>query len=224
MITRVLEPEVMDSAEEARDYDAMDHAEVNRVFVADFLAAWDGSGPVLDVGTGTAQIPIELCRQAPAATVTAIDLAAHMLEVARANVRRAGLEDRVRLERADAKGLRFADGAFAALISNSIIHHSPRPERVLAEMVRVVRPGGRVFVRDLMRPDSEALLKEQVARYAGTANPHQQQMFAESLHAALTVEEVRRLVSALHLDPDSVRQSSDRHWTWSARKDPTAPP
>jgi hypothetical protein len=62
-LTRVIEPEVMDSAEEARDYDAMDHTAVNRVFVVDFLAHWNGSVPMLDVDTGTVQIPIELCRQ-----------------------------------------------------------------------------------------------------------------------------------------------------------------
>src|SRR5579871_5475245 len=61
MLPRVLEPEVMDSLEEARDYDAMDHAQVNRVFVADLLSFWQASGTILDVGTGTAQIPLELC-------------------------------------------------------------------------------------------------------------------------------------------------------------------
>ena len=81
MLPRVLEPEVMDSAEEAADYDAMDHAEVNRVFVADFLAFWPGRGGVLDVGTGTAQIPVALCRQAPEYQVVGIDLADHMLRV-----------------------------------------------------------------------------------------------------------------------------------------------
>src|SRR5262249_42714097 len=94
MLPRVLEPEVMDSAEEAGDYDAMDHAQVNRVFVADFLAVWDGRGPVLDVGTGTAQIPIELCRQAAGVEVVGVDLAEHMLAVGRANVRREGFEPR----------------------------------------------------------------------------------------------------------------------------------
>src|SRR5262245_12371753 len=185
MLTRVLEPEVMDTPEEARDYDAMDHAEVNRVFVADFRVVWDGAGPILDVGTGTAQIPIELCRQAPAAEVVAIDLADHMLQVARANVRRAGLDQRIRLELVDAKGLPYADGSFGALISNSIIHHIPEPGHVLAEMVRVVRPGGTLFVRDLLRPETEARLRELVASYARDANAHQQQMFADSLHAAL---------------------------------------
>src|SRR5207248_821221 len=50
MLPRVLEPEVMDSPEEARDYDAMEHAAVNRVFVDDFLKLWDGGQPLLDVG------------------------------------------------------------------------------------------------------------------------------------------------------------------------------
>src|SRR6516162_7474967 len=97
MLPRVLEPEVMDSAEEARDYDAMDHSQVNRVFVADFLSFWTGSGTVLDVGAGTAQIPIELCRRHTTATVIAIDLAEHMLKVGTDNVRRARLSGRIEL-------------------------------------------------------------------------------------------------------------------------------
>src|SRR5262245_9098973 len=166
MLPRVLEPEVMDSAEEARDYDAMDHTAVNRLFVSDFLAVWDGRNPILDVGTGTAQIPIELCRQAPRAMVVGIDLAAHMLAVGEENIRRAGLQDRVRVERVDAKHIACPDGSYAAVISNSIIHHIPEPRAVFAEMVRVVRPGGVLFVRDLMRPPDEATLQHLVATYA----------------------------------------------------------
>jgi ubiquinone/menaquinone biosynthesis C-methylase UbiE len=215
MLPRVLEPEVMDSPEEARDYDAMDHSAVNRVFVADFLADWDGCGPVLDVGTGTAQIPIELCRRSPAVRVVAVDLAEHMLTVARANVRRAGLEERLEVRRCDAKGLPFADAAFGGLISNSIVHHVPDPGLVLAEMVRVTASGGRLFVRDLLRPEDEAELQGLVAAYSGDANAHQQKMFADSLHAALTLAEIRDLVGALGFSPDGVQQTTDRHWTWT---------
>src|SRR5262249_55298884 len=127
MLARVLEPEVMDSPEEAHDYDAMDHREVNRIFVADFLKVWDGRNPLLDVGTGTGQIPIELCRHSPTAQVIGIDLGEHMLAVGRENVRRAGLEGRLRLERCDAKQMPYAAGSFAGVISNSIIHHIPEP-------------------------------------------------------------------------------------------------
>jgi ubiquinone/menaquinone biosynthesis C-methylase UbiE len=218
MLPRVLEPEVMDSAEEARDYDAMDHAAVNRVFVADFLAVWNGLNPILDVGAGTAQIPIELCRSATTAVVTCVDLAEHMLAVGRDNVERAGLQDRIRLERCDAKRLPHTTGAFGAVISNSIVHHIPEPAEVLAEMARVAAPGGVLFVRDLLRPDDAATLRRLVEQYAGDANAHQQKMFAESLHAALSLAEIQERVAALGFDPSEVRPTSDRHWTWRTKR------
>lgn len=218
MLPRVLEPEVMDSVAEARDYDAMDHRQVNQLFVADLLAFWPGSGTVLDVGTGTAQIPLEFCRQHPSVSVVAIDLARHMLRVGQENVEQAGLTSRVRLECVDAKRTPYADGSFDAVVSNSIIHHIPQPFDVLAEMTRVARPGGVLFVRDLLRPADEATLRHLVQTYAGDANAHQRQMFADSLHAALTLDEVRDLVASLGYPRDDVRQTSDRHWTWAARK------
>jgi hypothetical protein len=43
-------------------------------------------------------------------------------------------------------------------------------------------------------------------------------MFRDSLHAALTVTEVQAIVTALGADPDTVRMTSDRHWTWAWTK------
>jgi ubiquinone/menaquinone biosynthesis C-methylase UbiE len=214
MLPRTLEPEVMDTAEEARAYDAMDHAGVNRAFAEDFLSGWDGRGPVLDVGTGTAQIPIALCRLHPSLTLVGIDLADAMLDLGRNNVQRAGLGVRIRLERQDAKHLPYADGAFGAVISNSIIHHIPEPAAVFAEIVRVRAPGGRLFVRDLLRPVDETTLARLVEAYGGS-EAQGRQLFADSLNAALTLEEVRHLVGALGFPSDSVLQTTDRHWTWA---------
>lgn len=222
MLPRTLEAEVMDSAAEAHDYDSMDHGAVNRRFVADFLAAWTGQPPILDVGTGTAQIPLELCQQRAGATVMAVDLADHMLRVARENVRRAGRADQVHLERCDAKRLPFPPATFGAVISNSIVHHIPEPATVLAEMVRVLAPGGTLFVRDLLRPDDEATLQRLVALHAADANEHQRHMFADSLHAALTLAEMRNLVAELGCDPATVQQTSDRHWTWTKHCNPAS--
>src|SRR5262245_1593033 len=103
MLQRVQEPEVMDSAEEAHDYDSMDHSFVNQLFVTDLLQLQTDFGSVLDVGTGTAQIPIELCRRQLQAKVTAIDMAEHMLRVGRVNVERAGFASRIELRYCDAK-------------------------------------------------------------------------------------------------------------------------
>ena len=217
MLSRVLEPEVMDSIEEAHDYDLMDHSQVNRAFVADFLSCWDGQGPVLDVGTGTAQIPIELCLHSPKAQVVAIDLAEHMLVVGRENVRKAGFSDRIRLERQDAKHLPYPAHSFAAVISNSIVHHIPEPAAVLAEVVRVARPGAILFIRDLLRPPSDEAVRHLVATYAGDANAHQRKMFDDSLRAALSLDEIRSLVADLGFSSDTVNQTTDRHWTWQAK-------
>jgi ubiquinone/menaquinone biosynthesis C-methylase UbiE len=218
MLQRVLEPEVMDSADEARDYDAMDHRQVNERFALDLLACWKAAGIALDVGTGTAQIPIELCRRAVGVNIVAVDAARHMIELGRDNVRRAGLADWVRVELCDAKRLPFSDASFDAVISNSIVHHIPEPADVLREMARVTKPGGAIFVRDLARPADETTLRRLVLQYAGDANAHQQQMFADSFHAALTVGEIADLVAALGFPKTGVRMTSDRHWTWSAAK------
>ena len=226
MIPRVLETEVMDSPAEAMAYDAMDHAEVNRRFVDDFLAAGGATGraasssglSILDLGTGTAQIPIELCRRDRQFAVVAVDAAGSMLELAHGNVANAGLAAQIHLEQADAKHLPFADGQFAAVMSNSIVHHIPEPQGVLAEAVRVIAQDGLIFVRDLMRPADAAQLKALVAQYAAGANSHQKGLFAASLHAALTLDEVQNLVAALGYPKNSVSATSDRHWTWQSRK------
>src|SRR5207245_11592289 len=114
--------------------------------------------------------------------------------------------------------LPFPDGMFAALISNSIIHHIPEPIDVMREMIRAIKQDGVIFVRDLLRPPNEAALAKLVETYAGAANAHQQQMFANSLHAALPLEEIRTLVSGLGYDPATVKQTTDRHWTWQCRR------
>jgi ubiquinone/menaquinone biosynthesis C-methylase UbiE len=207
----------MDSAAEAADYDAMDHRQVNRQFVLDFLAQQPPQGEVLDVGTGTAQIPLELCRQRPGSRILAIDLSQHMLDFAQRNVNRAGLERQIQLALVDGKQLPYSAGRFAAVISNSIVHHIPEPAAVLEELVRVVVPDGLIFVRDLLRPVDDQTVKQLVATYAADANAHQRQMFDDSLRAALSLEEIRALVRALGFPPETAHPTSDRHWTWAVR-------
>ncbi|WP_442483824.1 methyltransferase domain-containing protein [Aeoliella sp. SH292] len=215
---RELEPEVMDTPDEAVAYDQMDHSGVNRRFVDDLLAAWgsiEGTVEVVDLGTGTALIPIELCRRDARVHVVAVDAAEHMLEVARANIARAGLADRIRLELADAK--QQSAGAYDVVMSNSLVHHLSEPAMFFDRAVELLRPRGMLFVRDLFRAASEAEWHRLVDLYTVGESEHARQMFAESLRAALTVDEVRELVAARGFDSASVTATSDRHWTWVAR-------
>ncbi|MSR57507.1 MAG: class I SAM-dependent methyltransferase [Planctomycetaceae bacterium] len=227
MLSRTLEPEVMDTQHEAVDYDSMDHTAVNQSFSQEFLSALSrqplsgkqASVPsVLDVGTGTARIPIAIGRQTDTVRIIAVDLSAPMLQVAQRNVIAAGLQRLIKLEQVDAKGLPYTDGQFDAVISNSIVHHIPQPIHVLREMLRVLRAGGLLFVRDLLRPTDAASVDTIVEQHAEGANAHQRQLFEQSLHAALTLGEVRDLLRELGWPPESVSQSSDRHWTISVLK------
>jgi len=213
MLPRTLEPEVMDTFEEARDYDAMDHADVNRRFVDDLLQAGEASGDVLDLGTGTAQIPIELCSRHEDCRVMAADAAVAMLDIARMNVEIAGLTMRIQLDKADAKDLPYEDDSFDVVMSNSIVHHIPEPIAVLREAVRVLKPGGLLFFRDLLRPENERQLELLVQTYAGGENEHAREMFSDSLRAALNLGEVRQLAEQIGLPADCVQATSDRHWT-----------
>ncbi|MBN8625104.1 MAG: class I SAM-dependent methyltransferase [Planctomycetes bacterium] len=232
MLPRTLEPEAMDTLEEAVDYDRMDHREVNRLFAADALAALQSAKLLaagaachaLDLGTGTAQIPIELVSQARAArmsdglVIAAVDLSAEMLVVAKQNVAAAGMADVVRLERLDAKMLPYPDERFQAVLSNSIVHHIPAPEEALAEAVRVTAPGGLLFFRDLLRPADDSEVERLVELYTVGASADQKQLFRQSLHAALNLAEIRSIVAGLGFNPADVQATSDRHWTWSSVK------
>jgi ubiquinone/menaquinone biosynthesis C-methylase UbiE len=235
-LSRVLEPEIMDTESEAISYNAMDHSAVNEKFVTDLLAEIAQRTPpktrsrlmpaddeaasldVLDLGTGTALIVVEFCNRLTECRVMAADAAAAMLDVAHYNLEVAGLMQRVQLDQIDAKQLHYSDGQFGIVMSNSLIHHIPEPLVVLREAIRVTQPGGILFFRDLLRPDSSEQLTHLVETYAGQETEFSQRMFAESLHAALSLDEIRGLVTSLGFAPETVQQTSDRHWTWVAWK------
>jgi ubiquinone/menaquinone biosynthesis C-methylase UbiE len=249
MLTRILEPEVMDSEQDASEYNSMDHSEVNRRFVDDLLTfastGWSRQaaisearfqdnetagaacskspkmalGDVLDVGTGTALIPVALCKQHSACRIMAVDMAVSMLNLAVYNVEASGLRERIQLAQIDAKRMIFPDAMFDVVMSNSIIHHLPVPKDCVAEMVRVLRPDGMLFVRDLMRPADQATLTNLVQTYAGNESDYSRQLFADSLRAALTLEEMRELVAGFGFPAESVSATSDRHWTWAGTKE-----
>jgi hypothetical protein len=88
----------------------------------------------------------------------------------------------------------------------------------LAEACRVAASGGLVFIRDLLRPADDETVQRLVAMYAAGGNEHQRQLFGDSLRAALSLEEIRALVRELGYDESTVQVTSDRHWTWIARK------
>lgn len=100
-------------------------------------------GRVLEVGVGTG---LALPSYAAGVEVTGIDASAEMLEKAREKVAELGLDHVRALREMDARHLDFADGSFDAVAAMHIMSVVPEPARVMAEMVRVLRPGGTLLV------------------------------------------------------------------------------
>jgi hypothetical protein len=92
------------------------------------------------------------------------------------------------------------------------------PATCIATAVRLVRPGGRVFVRDLYRPSDEVEVESIVQSVASGENDFAKQLLRQSLHASLTLMEVQTIARGLGIDPSCVQMTSDRHWTWDWTK------
>ena len=102
---------------------------------------------ILDLGCGAGCDAFDLAaRVAPGGHVTGVDLSESL--IAEARRRASGRNLPVSFEVGDAQALRFPDGSFDAVRTERMLMHVPDPAPALAEMARVLRPGGRMAVQD----------------------------------------------------------------------------
>jgi arsenite methyltransferase len=117
---------------------------------------------VADVGAGAGFMAAGL---APLVKrVIAVDGSAAMIEAAR---RALSAFDNVEFEVADGATLPFADGSLDAVFANMYLHHCPDPQAAIAEMVRVLRPGGRLVIADLDQHDHVWMRQEMADEWLG---------------------------------------------------------
>ena len=122
---------------------AGDFGQIARYYTSDaeeFVARLelDPGMTVLDVACGTGNLALPAARAG--ATVTGVDLAPNLVEQARENARREGLN--ARFDEGDAESLPYADASFDVVMTMFGAMFAPRPELVAAELMRVCRPGG----------------------------------------------------------------------------------
>ncbi len=106
----------------------------------------------LDVATGTADVALEILRRQPDATVVGLDPSRRMIDVGAAKARAAGVTGKMTLLPGDAQELPFPDATFDGTIIAFGIRNVPDRSLALAEMARVLRPGGRAVILELNEP------------------------------------------------------------------------
>ncbi len=208
---RVLEPEIMDGAEEAEAYARADFSDSNAAFVRELLQHYPSHlGRVVDLGCGPADVALRLARAVHGAHITAVDGSAAMLAIARRALDASGLGARVVLHEGRMPGLALPEHGFDAVLSKDMLHHLPDPQALWQEARRLAKPGAVIYVMDLLRPDSPAAAREIVERVSGGEHPLLKQDFYNSLCAAFTLDEVQAQLETARM-PLRVEQVSERH-------------
>ncbi|ABF62060.1 phosphatidylethanolamine N-methyltransferase / phosphatidyl-N-methylethanolamine N-methyltransferase (plasmid) [Ruegeria sp. TM1040] len=111
-------------------------------------------GHVLEVGVGTG---LSLPHYGPDVRVTGVDFSAEMLAKAQRKVDALDLDGRVDLQRMDARELAFENATFDTIAAMHVLSVVPEPERVMAEIARVLKPGGKVVITNHFAKDTGVL-------------------------------------------------------------------
>ncbi len=130
---------------------AITDAALTQRFIDALGAAVEGS--VLDVACGPGILSAAIAKSAR--DVVAFDLTPEMLKKAAQRCKEAGLAN-VSFREGNAAELPFADAAFDAAVTRLSVHHFDRPERVMSEIFRVLRPGGRFVIADVISSEQPA--------------------------------------------------------------------
>jgi demethylmenaquinone methyltransferase / 2-methoxy-6-polyprenyl-1,4-benzoquinol methylase len=187
-----------------------------------FLVSRIGCGPedsVLDVATGTAAVAIELVRQ-KGCHVVGLDQSPEMLANARVRIEEAELGDRISLVEGSADELPFPDGSFDALSFTYLLRYVEDPAATLAELARVVRPGGTMaglefgLPRSVWRPLWELYVRVGLPVSGTLISPGWREVGSflgpsiRDLHARLPIERQVELWLAAGVDDVRVRRLS----------------
>jgi ubiquinone/menaquinone biosynthesis C-methylase UbiE len=155
---------------------------------------------VLDLGSGGgADVLISARRVGPAGRAIGLDMTEEMLELARTNARDAGV-DNVEFVRGYIEDMPLADASVDVVISNCVINLSGDKSRVIREAARILRPGGRFAVSDVIAdPNMDAATKADMAAWTGC------------IAGALTESEFRGALTAAGLEKIEVRETHRVH-------------
>ncbi len=110
---------------------------------------------VLDIATGTADLAITLAKKSSNVKVTGVDIAENMLSFGRVKVQKKGLSNRIELIKASALSLPFNENSFDAAMVAFGVRNFQEPVKGLAEINRVLCPGGKIFVLEFTNPKSK---------------------------------------------------------------------
>jgi ubiquinone/menaquinone biosynthesis C-methylase UbiE len=202
VLPRIPEPEAMEDAGEVDAYcsaAAQSHLDaIDDTFVAhaELLLKGRERGRALDIGTGPGQIVLKLGYHLSRWKFVGLDRSQRMIAKANQALATAPeLAGRIGFVVADGNKLDFPDHSFDLVMCNSVLHHLEDPQKLFSEMARLLKPGGALLLRDLVRP-ARLGFGHHVRKHGKHYSGEMKRLYVASLHAAYTEQELQRLIEA----------------------------
>ena len=139
---------------------------------------------MLDVATGTADMAILSCKLLNPQKVIGIDISEQMLEIGRKKIENEGLGEKIQLQTGDSETIKFSENTFDAVTVAFGVRYFENLETGLAEMYRVLKPGGRIVILEFSKPKSK-LIKKFYNLYMGVVAPRIAGWFRQNKEAYL---------------------------------------
>src|SRR5215467_14132752 len=165
---------------------------LNRVLSAGIDVSWrkkairqlkeDKPERILDVATGTADMAIIACRMLNPGKIIGIDISEQMLEQGRKKIEKEGLASYIQLQSGDSETINFADNSFDAVMVAFGIRNFENLEKGLKEMLRVLKPGGKLLVLEFSRPRIK-IFRSLYNLYMGIVAPEIARWFSQNKKA-----------------------------------------
>jgi SAM-dependent methyltransferase len=205
----------MDDQAQSEAYAAADFAEAHSRIVATFASCFPGevlAGNVLDLGCGPGDICFRFAARYPDCSVTGVDGSGAMIRLANVRkVRESVTGARVHFIEGLLPGASLPGVPYAAVISNSLLHHLHAPQVLWEAVLGYASPGTKVYVVDLFRPQTIAGVQGLVDEYAAGEPDILRRDFYNSLCAAFEPREVEAQLATAGLAGLAVDVISDRH-------------
>jgi ubiquinone/menaquinone biosynthesis C-methylase UbiE len=166
-----------------------------KYFVWKILRKGIRSGRVLDIGTGSGRLAIELAKVRDTNfDIVGLDVSANMLKRAGENARKAGVENKVRFVLGNASSLPFAAGSFDLVISYASLHHWFHPIQVFNEAARVAGPGGCVIIRDNQRVNDNLFWAAFIWTLSRFMNKRHRENWPGVIRSSYTLAEIQDMI------------------------------
>jgi demethylmenaquinone methyltransferase/2-methoxy-6-polyprenyl-1,4-benzoquinol methylase len=175
---------------------------LNRMLSAGIDVSWrkkairqlkgDKPQQILDVATGTADMAIIACRMLDPDKIIGIDISNRMLEHGRKKIEKEGLASCIQLQGGDSETINFPDNSFDAVMVAFGVRNFENLEKGLKEMLRVLKPGGKLLVLEFSRPRIK-IFRSLYNLYMGIVAPEVARWFSQNKKAYQYLDQSARL-------------------------------